>query len=355
MKALALGALALGTFALSTSALSTSARSTQDPAPSTSIRRVEVLAAAGGLPAHIAGVFQEPVSFQQDKAGRYYVFDRRAHTVYGVEPGADAPKLLVRIGGEAGNILQPTAFDLEPESSFVVADAPNQRERVQLFDTNGTRITGFTLPGRNTVRVSLGSMVLNGVGSLQYTGRSVLINFPETGSLITEYGMSGTPLRSIGMLRPTGHEADRDLHLALNVGLPVVNPTGGFYFVFQAGVPLFRAYDAQGRLRFERHIEGPEVDEIVVALPSRWPRRTPPQGDLPLVMPNVRTAVADRAGNLWISLMPPFTYVYDAYGDKKRTVQFKGATGIIAPSGLAFSPRGRLLVTPGLYEFKNEK
>jgi hypothetical protein len=69
-------------------------------------------------------------------------------------------------------------------------------------------------------------------------------------------------------------------------------------------------------------------------------------------MPNIRTAVADRNGNLWISLMPPFTYVYDAYGDKKRTVQFKAVTGTIAPVGLAFSPGGRLLVAPGCYEFK---
>jgi len=315
-------------------------------------QRVQILTATGGLPAHIAGAFQEPTSFQQAKTGRYYVFDRRAHAVFGIDPDADAPRKLIQIGGEEGRILQPSAFDLEPEGSFVVADAPNARERVQLFDGSGIRITGFTLPGRNTVRVTLGNIVLNGVGSLQYTGRSVLINQPETRSLITEYGMSGTPLRTIGMLRPTGHEAKRDVHLALNVGLPVMNPRGGFYFVFQAGVPMFRSYDAKGRLLFERHIEGPEVDPLIAAIPTSWPRRQTPDGELPLVMPNIRTAVADREGNLWISLMAPFTYVYDVYGDKKRTVQFKSVTGVIAPVGLSFSPAGRLLVAPGCYEFR---
>lgn len=314
--------------------------------------RIEILTATGGLPAHVAGAFQEPTSFQQAKTGRYYVFDRRAHAVFGVDPGADAPIKLIQIGSEEGRILQPSAFDLEPESSFVIADAPNARERVQLFDGNGNRITGFTLPGRNTVRVTLGNLVLNGVGSIQYTGRSVLINQPETGSLITEYGMSGTPLRTIGMLRPTGHQSERELHLALNVGLPVVNPKGGFYFVFQTGIPMFRSYDAQGRLLFERHIEGPEVDPLIGAIPTSWPRRQTPDGELPMVMPNVRTAAADRNGNLWISLMPPYTYVYDAYGDKKRTVQFKSVTGTLAPVGLSFSPTGRLLVAPGCYEFK---
>lgn len=314
--------------------------------------RVQTLTATGGIPAHIAGAFQEPTGFQQAKTGRYYIFDRRAHAVFGVDPAADAPVKLIQIGFEEGRILQPTAFDLEPESSFVIADAPSNRERVQLFDGSGIRITGFTLPGRNAVRVALGNLVINGVGSLQYTGRSVLINQPETGSLMTEYGMSGTPLRTLGALRPTGHESDHDLHMALNVGLPIVNPRGGFYFVFVTGVPLFRAYDREGRFLFERHIEGPEVDEIVAALPARWPRRTGPDGDLPLVPPNIRAAVADANGHLWISLIPPFTYVYDRYGDKERTVQFRAATGVVAPVSLAFSPSGRLLVAPGLYEFR---
>jgi hypothetical protein len=316
--------------------------------------RVRTLTAVSGIPAHIAGAFQEPTGFQQAKTGRYYIFDRRAHAVFGVDPGADAPRKLIQIGFEEGRILQPTAFDLEPESSFVIADAPANRERVQLFDGNGIRITGFTLPGRNAVRVTIGPLVINGVGSLQYTGRSVLINQPETGSLVTEYGMSGTPLRTFGTLRATGHEPDHDLHMALNVGLPIVNPRGGFYFVFATGVPAFRAYDREGRFLFERHIEGPEVDEIIASLPARWPTRQTPDGDMPLVPPNVRAAVADAAGNLYISLMPPFTYVYDRYGDKKRTVQFRAVTGVVAPVSLAFSPQGRLLVAPGLYEFRVE-
>lgn len=48
--------------------------------------------------------------------------------------------------------------------------------------------------------------------------------------------------------------------------------------------------------------------------------------------------------------MIPYTYVYDAGGEKVRTVQFRGA-GLISPSSLWFSSKGRLLVTPGCYEF----
>ena len=46
----------------------------------------------------------------------------------------------------------------------------------------------------------------------------------------------------------------------------------------------------------------------------------------------------------------PPVYVYDTSGDKARTLQFNGA-GIITPTSLAFGRDGRLLVTPGCYEF----
>jgi hypothetical protein len=314
--------------------------------------RVQTLRATGGLPAHIAGLFREPVGFQLGPGRRYYVFDRRAHAVYGIDPAVEAPLKLVQIGGEQGNILRPSAFGMDPggTGSFVVADAPDaSAQRVQQFDLQGLRTGGFFLKGPARVSVTLGPLVLNGIGSLQYTGDTVLINQPETGALVTEYNMDGSIRRAFGALRRTGHESERDVHLALNVGLAVVNPRGGFYFIFQAGAPMFRAYDRAGELRLERHIEGPELDPFIAALPESWPRR--PDGELPLMTPTVRTAAADASGNLWISLMPPFTYVYDTTGEKRRTVQFRAATGIVAPVSLSFTRAGRLLVAPGLFEF----
>ena len=71
---------------------------------------------------------------------------------------------------------------------------------------------------------------------------------------------------------------------------------------------------------------------------------------MPMVPPIVRTAAVDRAGGLWISFTLPFTYVYDADGEKTRVVQFYGA-GIMAPTSLSFARDGQLLVTPGCYVF----
>jgi hypothetical protein len=315
--------------------------------------RVEVLKSTGGLPAHIAGLFAEPINFQQSRDGTHYVFDRRAHTVYRVDESLTKATKIVQIGQEEGRIIEPTAFDLDPGGMFVVADAPNNVERVQLFAPDGTRVGGFTLPGRAAPRITLGSVVLNGLGSLQFTGRSILMNQPESGALFMEFGLSGTPLRSIGLLRATGHEADRDVHLALNVGTPLAHPKGGFYFVFQSGIPIFRRYDAQGKLLYERHVEGPELDGVLAAMPSSWPRRGGPgEGrELPLILPTVRTAAVDPSGDLWIALAVPYTYVYDSDGEKKRTVQFSAA-GTVSPTSLFFAANGRLLVTPGCYEFR---
>lgn len=311
---------------------------------------VQTLRAVGALPAHIADAFEAPRNFEQTDAGEYFVFDRRAHAVYTVS--GDTARKIVEIGAEPGRILDPSAFDMDPrDGTFVVADAPGQRERVQIFTASGSRMGGFTLAGRELPRITFDTFVLNGVGTLQFTGDRLLLNQPERGGLITEMRIDGTPVRTIGNLRPSGHEADSNVHLAFNSGFPLVDPTGGYYFVFAAGPPLFRKYDADGQLLFERHIEGPEIDDYLRALPTTWPRQQRSDGSLiPLVNPEVRAAGVDRQGRLWVSLMQPVTYVYDSTGDKIRAVQFRGAD-VIAPNSLFFTKDGRVLVTPGCYEF----
>ncbi len=304
------------------------------------------------LPAEIVGAFRTPVAFEQAASGQYFVFDRMGHTVYGVDAQMQGAWKLVQIGQEAGRIIEPTAFALAPNGQFAVADRPGAAHRVQFFGPGGNLTGGFTMPARPGDSVLVDSLVINGIGSLGYDGRSVILSRPESGSLFTEYSQAGAVLRGVGTLRQTGHEDERDLHLALNIGLPLVNPAGGFYFVFQAGVPLFRKYGADGTLLFERHIEGPEVDAVLGALPTRWPTRRAGDRQVPLVPPAVRTARADPRGWLWICLASePIAYVYDPSGEKLRVVQFRAA-GILSPRSLFFARSGHLLVTPGCYEFQ---
>jgi hypothetical protein len=190
------------------------------------------------------------------------------------------------------------------------------------------------------------------VGSLQFTGTSFFINAPESGALISELDLNGEPIRHFGSLRATGHEADRNVHLALNLGLALPGRDGSVTFVFQTGVPKFRKYDATGTLVFERHIEGSQLDPYLQLLPTVWPTRKIGDGTYPVVSPTIRTAALDGTGNLWVSLVAPYTYVYDTRGDRLRTVQFDG-TGGASPSSLSFSrATGRALVLPGCYEYE---
>jgi hypothetical protein len=312
--------------------------------------RIATLAPVAALPAHIAGSFEELTSCQQAATGEYFIFDRRAHSVYVAPAGLDAARKLIEIGAEQGRVLDPTAFDLAPDGTFLVADAPGGNPRVQIFLASGSTLRGFRLPGRPIARVRLRNFVLNGLAAIEYTGRAIFISQPENGAVITEYSVDGQPRRSFGELRRTGHESDVNVHLALNSGLVLSNPAGGFYFIFLSGVPQFRKYDDGGRLVFERHIEDAELDRFVQTLPTTWKRQKTEDGEIPLVLPSVLAAAADRRGNLWISTAVGVTFVYDSNGEKRRAVQFRAA-GALAPTGMSFTAGGRLLVTPGCYAF----
>lgn len=311
---------------------------------------VETLRSVAALPPHVAGQFDDIAACHLSPDGDYLVFDRRAHAVFSVARGAE-PRKIIEIGVEPGRVLRPLAFDSATNGTFVIADAPTGLERIQVFFYLGGTIGGFTLPGRSVPLVALGNFVLSGIGSIEYTGDRILVSQPASGALISEYAVDGKILRTFGELRRTGHEEDRDLHVALNAGIALVIPGGGYYFVFLSGVPMFRKYDAAGKLVFERHIEGTEIDRHIQSLPSDWPRRKTADGEFPIVPPSVRAAAVAPDGSLWVSLITPHTYVYDAGGDKTRAVEFRGA-GVMTPTNFHFVPDGRLLVAPGCYTFR---
>jgi hypothetical protein len=281
----------------------------------------DVLRSVDAIPAHIAGRFRDPFGFERSASGQYFVFDRRSQIVWGVDARTESAWEIVHIGNEPGRILNPFAFAVAPDGTFAVADAPNNQERIQIFTPAGFRTGGFTLPGKPRARVALDGLVLNGIGSLQYTGTSILISQPDNGNLVSEYSLAGAPIRSFGELRKTGHDDDAALHATLNIGLPLVDPRGGFFFVFQTGEPMFRKYDASGRLVFERRIQGREIDDFVSRLPSLWPKRTTTGGEIPFITPTIRAAAVDPSGHLWTSFAEPVTYEFDGDGDKIRAVQ----------------------------------
>ena len=313
---------------------------------------VEILDSIGALPARFTATFQHATAFAETATGELLVLDAGAHALYAIDTGRSRVKRVVPLGGEPGHILKPGAFALGPNDIVAIVDAPAGYDRLQYFGADGTYLNGFYVPNRLGSRVTVGPVVLNGIGSMQFTGRTFFFSTPHNGALMMEVGVDGRAIRSIGALRTTGHEADAGLHIALNIGIPLIDPTGGFYFVFQTGVPMFRKYDANGNVLFERHIEGVELDASMASLPTTWPTRPAGDSSIPFVPPSVRTAAVDASGRLWVSLTVPYTYVYDRQGEKLRTVQFR-AGQIVSPSSFFFASGDRLLITPGCYEFSS--
>jgi len=311
---------------------------------------VEILTSIAAMPPHLAGKLREPYGCAQASTGEYVVLDRRGHSVFVINAGRTEMRQVLSIGQELGRLLEPGVLSLAGNDIFAIADGPGGYERIQYFGLDGTRVGGFYLPRRTGARYTVGSVMINGVSSMTFTGRTFLINQPQSGALISELSLEGNVVRSIGAFRKTGYESEPVLHAALNIGLPLADPSGGFYFVFQTGVPLLRRYDAAGTLLFERHIEGPQLDAAIQAIPTTWPTRPAGSASVPLVPTLVRTAAVDRSGRVWISLGEPFTYVYDRTGERIRTVQFRGA-GVVEPTSFFFTPDNRILITPGCYEF----
>lgn len=314
---------------------------------------VDVLHSTGKLPARLVQSIQSPRGFVETSTGVALVLDAGTQSVHAIDAARSRSERIIEVGKEPGHILNPSGFALGPNDILAIADAPGEYGRVQYFGADGQLINLFYLREHPGVRVALGRLSVHGAGPVAFTGRTFVFNTPPAGSLMSEFDSAGQSVRSVGTLRPTGHESDPALHTTLNTGLPLVDPTGGFYFVFETGTPMFRKYDAAGTLAFERHIEGPELDRALQSMPTRWPTRSTASGQWPVAPTLVQTAAVDRSGRLWVTLGAGFTYVYDPRGDKIRTVQFEAA-GPLSPISLFFAGRQRLLVTPGCYEFPVE-
>src|ERR671931_508943 len=62
--------------------------------------RVDVLRPVRALPPHLTGLFEEPIAFQQVASGYSFVFDRRAHAIYMVDPERTTARKVVDLGQE---------------------------------------------------------------------------------------------------------------------------------------------------------------------------------------------------------------------------------------------------------------
>jgi hypothetical protein len=198
---------------------------------------VDILRPTAALPLRLVEDVQSPRAFVETSAGEALILDAGTQAVYAINAERTRTRRVISVGVEAGHIIRPTGFSLGPNDLLAIADSPGSYSRLQNFDSAGRLIGWFYLAEQPGARLSLGGLSLQGPGAMASTGRTFLFSAPGTGSLINEFDAQGEAVRGIGTPRPTGQEADPALHVALNRGLPLVDPTGGYFFVFDSGVP----------------------------------------------------------------------------------------------------------------------
>ena len=113
----------------------------------------DVLTSIGGVPAHVASLFESPAAFQQGPDGGYYVFDRGGHAVYRLEANRSAARRIIGIGQETGRIIDPTGFDVA--ATFALNESRAAEDEV------GGPVDGGR-PARRPLSVSLNVSVASG-------------------------------------------------------------------------------------------------------------------------------------------------------------------------------------------------
>ena len=127
------------------------------------------------------------------------------------------------------------------------------------------------------------------------------------------------------------------MHVALNLGISLLNPKGGYYFVFLSGVPMFRKYDAGGKLVFERHIEGLEAGSAMLDRCRRRGRAERRRRDSARAGDGPHRRRRSDGQPLDFARGPVHVRLRRA-GDKRHTLQFRAA-GIISPTSFFFTAR----------------
>ena len=103
--------------------------------PSTALDAVEVLRSIGGRARRTSpGSFASRSGFSSPRRRQYFVFDRRGHTVYGLDASMSSAWKIVDDRRRVGKHHRSDRLRRRPaDGTFVVADAPNNRERIQIF------------------------------------------------------------------------------------------------------------------------------------------------------------------------------------------------------------------------------
>lgn len=182
--------------------------------------------------------------------GEYFVTDIEGNRILVFGADGKLKREIGQIGSGPGRLLHPGYIDVGPDGTIYVQDGGNHR--IERFSSDGgylgefptTDYEGFAVGARGEV----------------YLGQ------PEKGGLVTVYSDVGKPLRTFGQLKkysdtygPQTTYKDDAYKIAFNRVRLATDRQGNVYVSFLL-TPLIQKYSPDGKLLFERHLEGDKID-----------------------------------------------------------------------------------------------
>ena len=189
--------------------------------------------------------FRRPSSMRLDSQGNIYIVDTGNRRVVKFD---NTGKFLQEIG--LGKLSKPMDVAFDPEGNIYVLDAGRLGFRVVIFDSNGRYLSKFRLePGPLGGGPGPPEMAIDDRGL-------IYVNQPSQGSLFSVYSKEGKKIASFGEIVSYSNPGQ---HRVLNKVVFCFD-SRGFLNALYISRPIFRRYDRNFELVFEKEIKAEEIE-----------------------------------------------------------------------------------------------
>ena len=208
-------------------------------------------------------LFGEVSGIEVDAAGRLYVMDRMENRIRVYGPDGGFLTQAGREGAGPGEFSYIAASSITDDGILLIADPGNGRvSRLRLTD-GGTLMTEAVIP------LGFPPTDVCALGERLYVLRRPTIVGPEESGLIQEIDGSGRIVRTFGEPLRTPEKDQRAIgewnHM-LNTGSIACDPATGTVLFARTYEPTLEAFDADGRRRWGRVLEGFSRIKFTLAL-----------------------------------------------------------------------------------------